>query len=352
LIVIEQSAMRTNLNATRRRGITLVEVVVVIFIVALLLALIIPAIQQAREAARRTQCKNNLKQIGLALHNYHDTFNTFPPGYVLGENSPYLGWGWGVMITPYIDASPYYGRISGRFGNGLQHEFLNAQLNPNYPGYKCPSSPATDKIPHASVVTTDVDEWQVTPGTTDVPGTFSRLTYFGVAGYLNESGGIAANASGEPPTVEPFVNAGSLGNIGMPFSLEHRYCDQRNFKGIFGQNSRIRLKDIQDGSSNVIMVGERYVPRNTGANSIGHGTWIGVPDCTTAAGLAMSLGDTSIRLNAGARSRAQTTGFGSHHFGGAHFLLADGSVRFVANDLGISAYRMLSVIDDDPQGEF
>jgi prepilin-type processing-associated H-X9-DG protein len=345
--------MRTQLVATRRTGITLVEVTIVVFIVALLLALLIPKIQQAREAARRTQCKNNLKQIGLALHNYHDTFNAFPPGYVLGENSPYLGWGWGVMITPYIDASPYYNQISGRFGNGLQHEFLNAQLNPIYPGYKCPSSPAQDKIPHASVVTTDVDEWQVTPGTTDVPGTFSRLTYFGVAGYLKESvGGIAADASGEPPTAEPFVNAASLGNIGMPFSLEHRYCDQRNFGGIFGQNSHIRLKDIKDGSSNVIMVGERYVPRNSGANSVGHGTWIGVPDCTTAAGLAMSLGDTSIRLNAGARARAQTTGFGSDHTGGAHFLLADGSVRFVANDLRISAYRMLSVIDDDPEGEF
>ncbi|MDB5343398.1 MAG: hypothetical protein JWP89_1775 [Schlesneria sp.] len=312
--------MRTNLNATRRRGITLVDVIVVLIIVALFLGLLIPSILGARESARRKQCKNNLKQIGLALHNYHDTFNTFPSGYVLGENSPYLGWGWGIMITPYLDASPYFSQISGRFGNGLQQEFTAADLNPIYAVYKCPSSPATNTIPHASVVTTDVDEWQVTPGTTDVPDTFSRITYFGVAGYLKESvGGIAADASGEPPTVEPFVNAGSLGNIGIPFSLEHRYCDQRNFKGVFGQNSRIRLKDIQDGSSNVIMVGERYVPRNTGANSIGHGTWIGVPDCTTAAGLAMSLGDTSIRLNAGARTRAQTTGFGSHHTGGAHF---------------------------------
>jgi prepilin-type processing-associated H-X9-DG protein len=350
--VIGQGAMQTNVNANRRRGITLVEVIVVIIIVALFLGLLIPSILGAREAARRTQCKNNLKQIGLALHNYHDTSNTFPPGYVLGENSPYLGWGWGVMITPYIDGSPYYSRISGRFGNGLQHEFLNAQLNPSYPGYKCPSSPATNTIPHASVVSTDVDEWQVTPGTIDVPDTFSRLTYFGVAGYLQERvGGIAPQASGEPPAAEPFVNAGSLGNIGMPFSLEHRYCDHQNFGGIFGQNSRVRLKDIHDGTSQVIMVGERYVPRNTGANSVGHGTWIGVPDCTTAAGLAMSLGDTSIRLNAGARTRTETTGFGSHHSGGAHFLLADGSVRLLANSMNIQSYRMVSVIDDNPPGD-
>jgi prepilin-type processing-associated H-X9-DG protein len=344
--------MRTKLNASRRRGITLVEVIVVIIIVALFLALLIPSILGARESARKNQCKNNLKQIGLALHNYHDMYLTFPPGYVLGENSPYLGWGWGVMITPYLDASPYFNRISGRFGNGLQQEFAAADLNPIYAVYKCPSSPAANTIPHVSVVTSDVEEWQVTPGTIDATDTFSRTTYFGVAGYLNESmGGIARDASGVPPAAEPFINAGSVGNIGTKFSLEHRYCDQQNFKGIFGQNSHIGMKDITDGTSQVIIVGERYIPRNAEVTSIGHGTWVGVPDCTTAAGLAMTLGDTGIRLNAGARTRAETTGFGSHHSGGAHFLLADGSVRFLANDMNIQSYRMVSVIDDNPPGD-
>lgn len=337
------------MRTTRRTGMTLVEVIVAIIIVALLLAVLIPSIQSARESARRTQCKNNLKQLGLALHNYHDTFNTFPPGYVLGENSPYLGWGWGVMITPYLDSSPYYGQVLGLLGSGLQHEYAERVLNPATPIFKCPSSPATDFLPHARVVTTDVVEWQVTPGTTDAVETFSRTNYFGVAGYLQQSvGGIARDASAEPPANEPFLNAGSLGNTGTSFSHEHHYCDQQNFKGIFGQNSRIRLKDIHDGTSNVIMVGERYIPRNTDVDSIGHGTWIGVPDCTTAAGLAMSLGDTSIRLNAGAGRRVQTTGFGSHHSGGAYFLLADGSVRFINNDIKIIAYRAIAVIDDDP----
>lgn len=79
----------------RRQGLTLVEFVVVMAILLLLVALLIPAILQAREAARRTQCKNNLKQLGLALHNYHDTHNLFPPGYVIGQNDVYHGWGWG-----------------------------------------------------------------------------------------------------------------------------------------------------------------------------------------------------------------------------------------------------------------
>src|SRR5438128_1844485 len=97
----------------RRRGFTLIELLVVIAIIAILIALLLPAVQQAREAARRTQCRNNLKQIGLALHNYHDTMNTFPmgmsgwPGTLEGAE-----WGWGVFIIPYLDQSALYISIS------------------------------------------------------------------------------------------------------------------------------------------------------------------------------------------------------------------------------------------------
>jgi prepilin-type processing-associated H-X9-DG protein len=349
VLFFEEIGMHRNWVGTRRAGITLVDVIVVIVIVALFLGLFIPSVLGARESARRQQCKNNLKQLGLALHNYHDACNTFPPGYVLGENSPYLGWGWGVLITPYIDASPYYNQVSPLFGSGLQHEYANKVLNPQVSGFMCPSASASSLVSHVSVVTTNVDEWRVTPGTADAADLFARTTYFGVAGYLQkDAGGIARDTSGTPPASEPFINAGSLGCIGKSFSHEHMYCDQENFKGIFGQNSRIRLKDITDGTSEVIIVGERYIPLNTSVNSVGHGTWVGVPDCTTAAGLGMTLGDTGIRLNAGARKRAETTGFGSHHSGGAHFLLADGSVRFLANEMNIQSYRMVSVIDDNP----
>ena len=94
------------------------------------------------------------------------------------------------------------------------------------------------------------------------------------------------------------------------------------------------------------MIGERYIPASTASGSIGHGTWIGVPDCTSTAGLAMALGDTSIKMNAGIRSRAQSTGFGSEHVGGAHFLFADGSVRMISQNIDIGLYRDLSTIDE------
>ena len=94
--------------SVKKRGFTLIELLVVIAIIAVLIALLLPAVQAAREAARRTQCKNNLKQIGLALHNYHDNYNTFPPGWVYDPNRTADQfntnmWGWNAFILPMID---------------------------------------------------------------------------------------------------------------------------------------------------------------------------------------------------------------------------------------------------------
>ena len=96
-----------------RKGFTLIELLVVIAIIAILIALLLPAVQQAREAARRSTCKNNLKQIGISLHNYHDVHNAFPPGWIAVENnSPNIegesGFGWGTMLLPYMDQAPLY----------------------------------------------------------------------------------------------------------------------------------------------------------------------------------------------------------------------------------------------------
>ena len=95
----------------RRRGFTLIELLVSIAIIAVLIALLLPAVQQAREAARRTQCKNNLKQIGLAMHNYHDTHNGFPNGNIA---SSARGWGmsWYMRILPYVDQAPVYNKLN------------------------------------------------------------------------------------------------------------------------------------------------------------------------------------------------------------------------------------------------
>src|SRR5213595_2104408 len=107
------SAVRPSHRSPGRGGFTLIELLVVIAIIAVLIALLLPAVQQAREAARRTQCKSNLKQIGLALQNYHEAFQTFPPGYIatsdITRTTP--GWSWCSMILPILDQGPLYNQF-------------------------------------------------------------------------------------------------------------------------------------------------------------------------------------------------------------------------------------------------
>jgi type II secretory pathway pseudopilin PulG len=338
--------MRPSTNAPRR-GVMWVDVLIVLAVIALIVVLGLPAIQQSREAARWTQCRNNLKQLGLALHNYHDVYATFPPGYVLGTEGPYLGWSWTTPLTPYVDSSPIYNELRPILDGGLQGTPNFKWYSAAFPIFFCPSDDGTKLLSHVLVVGSSVTDGIVTPATLDVPNHYARSNYFGVAGYLHaDVGGIAIDASGEPTGTGPLVNAGSLGNLRTTFSVGHRYCDPANFRGVFGQNSWTKIVDIKDGTSRTLIVGERYTPRNEQPGAVGHGTWVGVPDCTTAAGLAMALGDTAVKPNAGARTRAETTGFGSAHIGGSHFLLADGSVHFVRDDIDIVLYRSLSAIAD------
>ena len=329
-----------------RRGLTWVEVIVVMAAIAILVALCLPAVEQSREAARRTQCKNNLKQLGLALHNYHDVHQTLPPGFVLNTNGPYLGWGWGLQILPYLDASPQYNHISVVFGDGLQSLPALPDLA-HHTAFLCPTDLGSKTLKHSFVSTSNVVDGAVTTGTVDWTNHLGRSNYFANAGYLQAaSGGITAAANGEPPSIEPHVHPAGLGHGGTSASPDHRYCDQKNFQGIFGQNSKITLHDIKDGTSMVFLVGERYTPTYESASAIGHGTWVGVPDCSTTAGLAMALGDTSIKMNSGKGRFIQTTGFGSPHMGGAHFLICDGSVRFISESIKMSLYRDLSTLAD------
>jgi prepilin-type processing-associated H-X9-DG protein len=329
------------------RGWTWPEVIAILVVIAIVVELLGPKVLGAREANRRTQCRHNLKQLGLALHNYHDSLSTFPPGFVIDPQGTYHGWGWGTFSLPYIDASPVYFQVMTEAADGLASSPQYRDYSSPAPVFRCPSSTGPLHLKHQLVVTSPVTDGIVTPATLDVPNHFARSNYFGVVGYLHaEVGGIAYDASGEPAGQPPLVNAGSLGNIGTTFSVGHRYCDPANFRGVFGQNSWTKIADITDGTSNTLIVGERYTPKQDGPQAVGHGTWVGVPDCSTAAGLAMALGDTAVKLNAGAKTRAETTGFGSAHTGGGHFLFADGAVRFIANDVGINVYRDLSTIAD------
>ncbi|MBA4031216.1 MAG: prepilin-type cleavage/methylation domain-containing protein [Planctomyces sp.] len=287
-----------------RSGFTLIELLVVIAIIAILIALLLPAVQQAREAARRTQCRNNLKQIGLALHNYHDLHGTFPPGNVFSHRQPdpgysinlttanrATGYSWAALILPQIDQAPLHNQlnISGR---GLVDLLLNAstrsQAQAVIPGYRCPSDTAPD---------------------------------------LNDQRAFTNPAYGDLSV----ASASYVGVHGTRWVLADDWVINRiDPFGTFWPGSKVRLTDYTDGSSNTFIVGERNWDNLSAI-------WIGVRNYTGNAdvGLRQTQGLANWKLNL-PNAAGQTTagrGFHSAHTGGAHFLFGDGRVQFISDSI-------------------
>lgn len=326
-------------TVSRRKGFTLIELLVVIAIIAVLIALLLPAVQQAREAARRTQCKNNLKQLGLALHNYHDQANTFPPGWIGQSTGPYSGFGWTSMLLPNFDQGPLYNILSQVGGAPNMYTGLAAQttatiktVDSSLNALRCPSDSGT--------ATTTVNGGAVQYG---------RSNYPAVCGFDPTQTGMSTNWVAGPTTL-PATSSQRMASY---------WVDQVNnqWGGCFGENTRKGLRDMTDGSSNVILVGERYTPASTqtGSYLAGDCVWAGAPLTATNSPSwlqALVVGEATTRINFGNGSgtgqtpRADTAGFGSLHVGGCHFLLGDGSVKFISENVDMYTYRALSRIND------
>ena len=218
-----------------RSAFTIVELLVVITIVGILVALLLPAVQAARGAARRTQCCNNLKQIGLALTNYHDSFGTFPSGYLTGVTPPTSavparadtgpGWGWCSLILPYMEQ----GAVWNALDFSVPIERAPSIVTQTIPTLLCPSNELT---------------WQWWPAEVlDINGNPTRLICkIAFAPYVGMLGSNDVSPAGD---------------------------------GMFFRNSSIRMQDIIDGTSQTIAVGER-------AYVLGEATWVGA---VTGAGL-------------------------------------------------------------------
>jgi len=285
-----------------RRAFTLIELLVVIAIIAVLIALLLPAVQQAREAARRSQCKNSLKQIGLALHNYHDTYNTIPPGWIASNL-----FGWSTFILPQMEQSTLYNKLNFNIAWTLDGTNPQSIL----PIFRCPSDTGLVSI--------------VGNASSGIPlTTIGRSNYPGVSGNL-------------------LIATGSVITVGVS-------------GGSFGENSKHNFRDFSDGLSNSILVGER---RATGGPTAGFQAnpgldtaWVGIIADTNQTGQALVIGDcnsgnlpnyTSFTSGAGT---GQNTCYSSLHTGGAQFLLGDGSVRFISNNIANLTYANLSTIND------
>lgn len=339
----------------RRRGFTLIELLVVIAIIAILIALLLPAVQQAREAARRTQCKNNLKQMGLALHNYHDNYQFFPNGNVASSAG---GWGlsWYARILPFVDQAPLYNQLTF---SGTQHGWAWNDPTNNPEGVQngtafsrvtlsfviCPSSPLQAKRD---------------AGGFNIPD----AQYMGIMGATD--GNTFTNPAGRKALCcgccDGQTNAGQI-----------------TAGGSFGPTVAYGIKNMTDGTSNVMMVGEAS---NFGRDASGnplqwngiHGIMMGGPNLNLIEQCVGCMFDrqfnlTTVRYAPNAPAYFDGSGanpwpgvgdnFGvnnplsSPHTGGVHALLADGAVRFISNNVDLLTLRRLCTRDDgSPLGEF
>jgi prepilin-type N-terminal cleavage/methylation domain-containing protein/prepilin-type processing-associated H-X9-DG protein len=339
------ASISISIRAHRRgsNGFTLIELLVVISIIAVLIALLLPAVQSAREAARRAQCTNNLKQISLALQNYHDANKAFPPGYVSSvdptvtdpcdqdaENSKSVdlgsGWAWGSMILAQMEQPALFNSIN--FSLSVAFAANNTCSTTTVNTYLCPSDSGPALVP----VLKDPPD-PANPGSykgTAIADTVARGNYVGMWGLGEICGGSG-------PKDLP-----NVGSIGTP-------------AGMFTRNSQTSFADVIDGTSQTIAIGERshnlsYVTWT--ARSIGG--WLGKTspieggtdqfnpspeECWTQVLGPAGLEDGPRTPNA---PMAHVEDYWSRHPGGINVLFVDGSVHFIKQSISPGPWRALA----------
>ena len=286
----------------QRFGFTLIELLVVIAIIAILIGLLLPAVQKVREAAARLRCQNNLKQIGLALHGYHDAEKKFPPGYTTtvtstgNETGP--GWGWAAYILPYMEQQNLFSSIS--FSLPIENAANANAIATRFPTYLC---------------------------STDTPPALIPIGPRAASGQLTSTLCSAAPASytGNFGTSEPGVDG----------------------EGVFYRNSEVRIADITDGTSQTLLVGERsyrysetiwagsvagakaYAPANSPLSKL----------LEEPANYILSHTD---EMLAGAAKPYEINNFSSNHGNGANFLYADGHARYLTTGTDFKTLKALS----------
>lgn len=323
--------MSFGLSLTRRKAFTLIELLVVIAIIAILVALLLPAVQQAREAARRTQCKSNLKQIGIGLHNYEIIHKAFPTGsYWNNRGTGGVTYQQGSLLThilPFMDQAVAYEQIPfddapGRNVNNAVDE--NGKLLRQIfavAAFRCPTDTAGENFNSRTTV----------------------QNYAGSKGASNAGSPAGGNPNGSPPCPDKYLSFKKGGTSGSGVS------------GPFHRNGRsTKITDVTDGLSNTIFVGE---VRPECSNHIRQG-WLqannGQGMFSTIYPINLDTCDTSSSSGCNWHNNwTEEFGFKSRHVGGAHFLFGDGAVRFISENVDHVLYNSLGAkADGEPVGDF
>jgi prepilin-type N-terminal cleavage/methylation domain-containing protein len=297
---------------SRRPGFTLIELLVVIAIIGILIALLLPAVQAAREAARRSQCKNNLHQIGLGILNYESAIGSFPPGIISrasAVNEPGLGpgWGWGARILPYLEQTSL--RVD--FNRGITDPFHDTVRRTPLPVFLCPSDPVT-----ASTFSVADD-------------TGATLTELAFANYVGVGGTFE---------VTGFSDTGT---------------------GVLFRNRAVKIADIRDGTSHTLLVGER------GSRQSPQTTWVGAVTSASIPPLNPAYEEEGppvlVLTNTGTAEdgRVPNSQFdhvedsNSEHPQGVHFLFSDGSVHMIPNTIDARIWQALGTrAGSDATGDY
>lgn len=348
------------------RGFTLIELLVVIAIIATLVAILLPAVQQAREAARRSTCKNNLKQMGIALHNYHDTYNTLPPGAVYtqtlagysGSTSDESGgsdggWAWSAFILPFIEQGTMYdafrvGQIqysdattSGSAANGGGRRLLDMMQKP-LTVYNCPSDGGNTLISNTPDAYSNGWHWD---NLTPLNNGGQQCCWGGAIDFsVAKMNYVANHQAFRKGWWKPFDD-----NI-LGVST-YATTTPSEFDGLFAFNSSVRFRDVTDGLSNTIAIGERASMMSTGqGNQDCFGgrpyglAWFSNPmngDWEWSAGTRLMspiFGTGGHRINETQATPASDEflcrrAYTSAHQGGVQVVMADGAVRFISENI-------------------
>jgi prepilin-type N-terminal cleavage/methylation domain-containing protein/prepilin-type processing-associated H-X9-DG protein len=285
----------------RAAGFTLIELMVVIAVIGILAALLIPAVQAAREASRRTQCRNNLHQIGVALQNYHDASRCFPPGYVSAfdsqGNDTGMGWGWGAILLPYVEQAA-----------------LDRSANFSLPIESAPNAPARESLLNLFVCPSDT----ITP-------TWSA---------------VERDTLGNP--LATICQVASANYIGV-FGVSEPGIDG---EGLFFRDSRIAVRDVTDGTSDTFAVGERsqhwcqatWVGAVTGASLYPPPGSPALPQVQNSAGMVLGHTSEGPPNSAG----LECNNFSSRHGDGALFVFIDGHVQYISTYIDRPTFNALA----------